>query len=687
MLTAARAPVAAIASRCPWCYRHASRAGTSGAPHGSASDFSSRRRFQSTSATQSSPRLRFAPSPTGDLHLGGLRTALFNHLYARKHDGQWILRVEDTDRKRFVEGSAFALQQNLRWASLNPDASPENGQMSFLGPLIQSERSGYYRDAIDKLLGEGHAYRDFRSIEEREDERNLAQEGFKNARMVRREEYIAPAEEEAARLIESGRPFVVRLRMRQQTRTHADLVYGSLTFNKDESAEDPILLKSDGLPTYHLANVVDDSLMGITHVLRGEEWIPSLPIHLQLYEALGREPPQFAHLPLLVNPDGTKLSKRSGNAANVEDYIDQGYEPEALINYVALLGCNWKGNEQGEPADSSEVMTMQELISRFELERVTHSRAALDLAKLAFLNRKHVQLKVDAILPRAAPARSKGKRGTPATSLNAEPSARERGVDPEAAEGMLESLRWGLEDRYNIRLPHMDFKELARMVRLFGEKSTFVHDVVDQAGVLFELPDLSPQSIIDVVGPHSYLHVLAIATSQLQHAPLSSVNSAKDALQIIIEKSMRRAGRPASASGEPDLNKRTVNLAMRHALTGVLSGAALADLCVCIGQHELLTRLERASRAMREHLEGSDDASASQQGETELDRRLRLCTQRYAKAIADADTPHERMRLENLEYREKFQLEEHDRYRRLRRMDVQSTARQKEMGIRVASPR
>lgn len=328
-------------------------------------------------------RVRFAPSPTGYLHVGGLRTALFNYLLARHTKGTFVLRIEDTDQTRLVPGAADALQDALTWAGIECDEGPRQG--GSYGPYVQSERLPIYRTYAERLLHAGRAYRDFRPPVQRD----------ANARTsaLLREAYLPPSEDEAQERIARGEPYVIRLRMEPgRTFAYEDGVYGTMTFRPDMIGgvgDDPIIVKSDGWPTYHLASVVDDTEMAITHVLRGEEWLPSMPKHLALYEAIDAKPPTFVHLPLLINADGSKLSKRSGDV-RVEDYRARGIEPEALVNLVALTGYN----HQHTDADDSDVLSMAQLIDEFELRRISHSRATLPTEKLPFLNRRHMMAKM-----------------------------------------------------------------------------------------------------------------------------------------------------------------------------------------------------------------------------------------------------------------------------------------------------
>lgn len=326
-------------------------------------------------------KTRFAPSPTGYLHVGGLRTALYAYLFARKNGGKFVLRIEDTDQQRYVEGALENLIHTLEWAELTPDEGPyiENGeikQRGDSGPYIQSQRNDIYNKHVQTLLDSGHAYRCF-CTKERLDEMREAQTRNKQATMYDRKCLDLP-ESEIQKLMDEGVPYVIRQKMPFDLIKFKDTVRGTVQFH-GKTIDDQILVKSDGFPTYHLANVVDDHTMGITHVIRGEEWLPSTPKHIALYMAFGWESPQFAHLPLLLNADRSKLSKRQGDVA-VEDYIKKGYTKEAVLNFVAFLGWNPGAGEE------KEIYTLQELEEVFDLEKVHKAGAVFNLEKLDWFN-------------------------------------------------------------------------------------------------------------------------------------------------------------------------------------------------------------------------------------------------------------------------------------------------------------
>lgn len=330
-------------------------------------------------------RVRFAPSPTGYLHIGGLRTALYNYLYAKKNGGQFILRIEDTDRTRFVEGAIENLIDSLKWAGIDYDEGVmvKDGkvvEVGETGPYIQSQRLDIYKKYVDELIEKGYAYYCFCSKERLDKVR----EEQKIKGMVPKYDGFCrdiPLEE-AKKRIEAGEEYVVRLKLpRNKDISFEDAVRGRVTINTDE-IDDQVLMKSDGFPTYHMAVVVDDHLMGITHVVRGEEWLPSTPKHVFLYEALGWSAPTFVHLPTVLNKDRKKLSKRQGDVS-VEDFKNKGYLPEGLVNYLALVG--WS-SEDGE-----EIFTLDEMVDKFTFERVGKSGGIFDVEKLNWVNAHYIK--------------------------------------------------------------------------------------------------------------------------------------------------------------------------------------------------------------------------------------------------------------------------------------------------------
>ncbi|MEM9416832.1 MAG: glutamate--tRNA ligase [Bacteroidota bacterium] len=358
-------------------------------------------------------RVRFAPSPTGALHIGGVRTALYNYLFARKHQGRFILRIEDTDQTRFVPGAEAYILNTLQWLGIEADEGPTQGGSS--GPYRQSERKEIYQQYAAQLVKAGKAYYAFDTPEELE----AMRERLKAAR-VAAPQYNAVSrawmrnsltlpQEEVDRLLAQGVPHVIRIQVPHQEdiRFH-DLVRGWVKTNSGD-LDDKVLMKADGIPTYHFANVVDDYLMQITHVIRGEEWIPSTPIHVLLYQYLGWEAamPQFVHLPLLLKPEGTgKLSKRDADKHGfpifpltwqdpatgeaTPGFREKGYLPEALLNFLALLGWN--------PGNQQEIFSLEELVQAFSIERIGKSGVKFDIHKAEWFNQQYLRAQPDSAL-------------------------------------------------------------------------------------------------------------------------------------------------------------------------------------------------------------------------------------------------------------------------------------------------
>lgn len=375
-------------------------------------------------------RVRFAPSPTGPLHMGGVRTALFNYLYAKRHGGDFLLRIEDTDQTRYVPGAEEYIIESLKWCGLIPDEGPGFG--GEFGPYRQSERKEIYAGYAQQLVDTGWAYYSFDSPEDLDRFRSEAEatgQVFSYSQHTRMNlcNSLALNESEVKNRLENGEPYAIRFKMPEQLDvTEEDLIRGSVTFNTRE-LDDKVLFKSDGMPTYHLANVVDDHLMEITHVIRGEEWLPSMPLHILLYRALGWEEsrPRFSHLPLILKPQGKgKLSKRDGDKLGFpvfplqwkdpetgeisKGYREDGYFPEAFLNLLALLGWN-SGTEQ-------EIFTLEELTGLFSLDRVVKSGSRFDPEKARWFNRTYLQEKSPEVLAQLFEPMLKAKNIVTSTS-------------------------------------------------------------------------------------------------------------------------------------------------------------------------------------------------------------------------------------------------------------------------------
>ncbi|MBI1306761.1 MAG: glutamate--tRNA ligase [Bacteroidetes bacterium] len=356
-------------------------------------------------------RVRFAPSPTGPLHIGGVRTALFNYLFARKHGGDFLLRIEDTDQKRFVPGAEDYINEALAWLGISPDEGVREGGPC--APYRQSERMATYRQYADQLIASGHAYYAFDTTEELDEMRAKLEAArmpakYDAASRMSMKNSLTLSEDEVQKRLDNGDPYIIRIKLprKEEVRFH-DEVRGWVVVHTSQM-DDKVLLKEDGLPTYHLANVVDDHVMDITHVIRGEEWLPSAPLHVLLYRYFGWEDtmPKFAHLSLLLKPDGKgKLSKRDGDRLGFpvfplewhdpstgeisSGYRENGYLPDAVINMLALLGWH--------PSDNRELFTKDELIDAFSLEKVSKSGAKFDADKAKWFNHQYLMMQDNSV--------------------------------------------------------------------------------------------------------------------------------------------------------------------------------------------------------------------------------------------------------------------------------------------------
>lgn len=350
-------------------------------------------------------RVRYAPSPTGDLHIGGLRTALFNYLFAKKNNGTFILRIEDTDKTREVEGADQRIVDILSWAGLEWQEGvgsiyhkqSNNDEMGPYHPYYQSQRLETYKKWADALVENGHAYHCFCSSE-RLHELKKSQSKAKGNKTMYDRLCLGLTDEEVEAKKAAGEPYTIRMLIPEGTTVFKDLIHGKVTFNNN-LIDDQILLKSDGYPTYHLANIVDDFTMGISHVIRGEEWLPSTPKHLILYNMMNIDPPIYAHIPLLVNNKGQKLSKRHGDIT-VQSFRDKGYLPETMINGLAILGWNPPSYEDPDILGGnlkqfmeSEVLNMKDLEAYFDILKIGKSPCKFEEEKFKYLNSQHIRKK------------------------------------------------------------------------------------------------------------------------------------------------------------------------------------------------------------------------------------------------------------------------------------------------------
>ena len=474
-------------------------------------------------------RVRFAPSPTGLLHVGGLRSALYNYLFARHHGGKCILRLEDTDQTRFVAEAEGDILEMFAWTGITFDEGPHVG--GEYGPYRQSERTAIYREHAQRLIDRGTAYYAFDTSEDLDRMRERQQAAGvapKYDRSSMRNQFTL-GDEETQRLRDSGAEHVIRLLvpLTGETRT-SDIVRGESVF-ANRTIDDQILVKSDGFPTYHLANIVDDHLMEITHVIRGEEWLPSLPKHVILYDAFGWEKPQFAHLPLLLSPDRKKLSKRDASVS-VRDYKEGGYLPEALVNFVALLGWN--------PTADREIFSMHEMITMFDLAKVNKAGAIFDVNKLGWINGMYL-------------------RQTPVEDL-----ARDTMPLLEAA---------GFTD--------LDPEYVASVIDLIKERIHFLTDIPTFADYMFgPVKEFDAEYAAKHWKPESAAQMQEIAT---RLEKLDAVEWTVDMIEATVRGYAEEVGLSAGKLIHP----------MRLAVTGKRVGAGAFETMVVLGQQRSIERL------------------------------------------------------------------------------------------------
>ena len=487
-------------------------------------------------------RVRFAPSPTGLLHIGGLRTALYNYLFARRQGGTFLLRIEDTDQERYVEGAEQDILDSLRWAGLPVDEGPDVGGPH--APYRQSERGDRYRHYAEALIEAGHAYYAFDTPDELDAMRARLQEAgnpapkYGAATRGSMRNALALPDAEVERLLAAGTPYVVRLKVPQgETVRFHDAIRGDVAIDTAE-LDDQVLLKSDGLPTYHLANVVDDHEMKITHVIRGEEWLPSTPKHILLYRYFGWEPPAMAHLPLILSPNGGKLSKRHAEAAgipvSVREYRDAGYEPEALLNFLAFLGWN--------PGTEQELFALDALTEAFSLDRVGSAGVQFNLDKLRWYNEQHLRrLSVETLIERARPHLT------------------EAGIDPEDP-------------------------AVPAIARMMQERIHFARDLATDVAYFFEPPPQYDAAGVKKRWKADSAELLTAYADRLEQADGFSEERAEALLRALAEEREVGAGRIIHPT--------------RLALSGVTFGPSLFEMMAVLGREACVERLREAVRVL-----------------------------------------------------------------------------------------
>ncbi|MGL4583704.1 MAG: glutamate--tRNA ligase [Flavobacterium sp.] len=497
-------------------------------------------------------RVRFAPSPTGPLHIGGVRTALFNYLFAKKHNGVFYIRIEDTDQNRFVPGAEAYILEALEWLGISPDETI--GKNEKFGPYRQSERKELYKQYADQLIENGWAYYAFDTAEELDELRKVAEaEGktfiYNHTNREQLSTSIKLSKEEVSAKIANGDAYVIRFKTPVGETLHLkDIIRGDIKF-ETSLLDDKVLYKSDGMPTYHLANIVDDHLMETSHVIRGEEWLPSMPLHELLYKAFGWEAPEFAHLPLILKPVGNgKLSKRDGDKLGFpvfpldwqdpisgeksSGYRERGFYPETVVNFLALLGWN-DGTDQ-------EIFSLEELVEKFDLTRVHKAGAKFDPEKNKWFNQHYLKLQSDADLAVAYQA-----------------ILREKGID--------------VSDAY-----------VEKVVGLIKERATFVVDFYELSDFFFVKP-----TEYDAKALKNWKEDTSDIMNQVA-AVIKGIESfeAKN-IETIVKDWINEQGIGMGKVMQP----------LRLSLVGAVKGPDLFDIIEMIGKEETIERLKIAVEA------------------------------------------------------------------------------------------
>ncbi|MCQ2260324.1 MAG: glutamate--tRNA ligase [Bacteroidales bacterium] len=506
-------------------------------------------------------RVRFAPSPTGPLHIGGVRTALYNYLFARQNGGDMILRIEDTDQTRFVPGAEAYIIEALDWLGIKFDEGVHLG--GNYGPYRQSDRKPMYRQYAEQLINDGWAYYAFdkpEALDAKRKEFEAQKKTFQYDCTTRgiMENSLSLPEEEVKRRIESGEPYVVRFKFPENIDiTVHDLIRGDVTMNSN-LLDDKVLFKSDGMPTYHLANIVDDHLMQVSHVIRGEEWLPSAPLHFMLYKAFGWQDtmPQFAHLPLLLKPDGNgKLSKRDGDRLGFpvfpldwhnpetgelsSGYREKGYLPEAVVNMLALLGWN--------PGNDQEIMSMDDLIDLFSIEHISKSGAKFNVEKAKWFNHEYLQQR----------------------------------SDEDVAEMFLPQLK-----EHGIQVT---FDYIVKVCGMMKERISFPTDLWEQTHYFFQAPtQYDPKAVAKRWKPGMTTHMAKIIEI------LNTVPFQYDAIhQALLEDYIKGN----------QLNMGQIMNSLRLAVVGTTVGPDMLTLVMTIGKEETIARVQRAIDTLGEPAE------------------------------------------------------------------------------------
>ncbi|HVW12964.1 MAG TPA: glutamate--tRNA ligase [Mucilaginibacter sp.] len=503
-------------------------------------------------------RVRFAPSPTGGLHLGGVRTVLFNYLFVKQHGGDFVLRIEDTDQSRYVAGAEEYIMECLQWCGLNPDESPAVGGP--YAPYRQSERKALYREYAERLVMQGHAYYAFDTPEELErNRREIPNFQYGHAYRDTLRNSLTLTQAQVEQLLRDGEPHVIRIKMPVDETVHfEDMIRGHVSFDTNQS-DDKVLLKADGMPTYHLAVVVDDYLMKITHAFRGEEWLPSAPVHLLLWEYLGwkADMPHWAHLPLILKPDGHgKLSKRDGARLGFPVYAmnwfdpntgeltpgfrELGFLPEAFLNLLAMLGWN--------DGTDAEIFTLDELIRKFSIERVNKAGARFDFEKAKWFNAEWIRkLK---------------------------------------AESLKQKVKEILEDK-GILITDEDY--LLKVIALVKERCTLLTDFYHQSAYFFKAPEEYDLPSVKPKWKDAKAEFFRSFITMLGNEDEDELGDPHD-----LETRFK------ALADERGIKPGELMLPLRVMLVGGKFGPHVFDIAVLLGKHEMVHRVEAALEAFSE---------------------------------------------------------------------------------------
>ena len=493
-------------------------------------------------------RVRFAPSPTGPLHIGGVRTALFNYLFAKKHNGTFILRIEDTDQNRYVDGAEQYIVDALNWCGMPFDEGPNTNKT--FGPYRQSERKHLYKQYADELIESGNAYYAFDTSEtldfHRKDHEAKGKTFIYNwHNRLKLSNSLSLSADEVDAKLDAGDDYVIRFKSPQDETLHlTDIIRGAIKIDTNV-LDDKVLFKSDGMPTYHLANIVDDHLMEISHVIRGEEWLPSLALHYQLYHAFGWETPEFAHLPLILKPTGKgKLSKRDGDKLGFpvfplqwtdpktndvsRGYKEDGYFPEAMVNFLAFLGWN--------PGTEQEIFNLGELIEAFDLKKVNKSGARFDPDKIKWFNHHYMQEQDNDVLAKTFKSQ-------------------------------------------NSQLDEMDINYISMVIGLIKERATFVSGFWNLSHFFFT----APTSYDEKASKKAFKE----GTKELMSKLVEIINNVEDFSVEILQTDIKGW----ITSNEIGFGK--VMMPLRLALVGALQGPDVFDIMFMIGKTETVNRIEK----------------------------------------------------------------------------------------------